>query len=289
MTKGTQFDTLIRARPWQGGYSEILPPALVDCNLPGPPKLCLLDDFCYYLQHYRHTLEDVTGPHAILTFVKKIIAGHYRSLINFNRAMISQQEYSLAHREDLQGYATELVEQQWSELQALSRRCSEQLEDIEDAMLAFRIPLQDPDAAAEFAWDDCTADYQFLRMRLRGLRARAEGLINSMTAVASMTGNRQAVLEARRALKETKNAKTLALVGLIFIPLAYSASLFSMQDTYVPGSAGFWIYWAVSIPLMALVFIITVLYQLGLDQDSTWRYHVYLDRMDKVRRGSSQD
>ena len=275
MTKGLKIETPIETIPWQGGYPDILRSA-TDPSLPGPPRTCLLDDLCYYFEHHPHLLPSCGDPHAATLFLKKIVACQYKVLANFNRALISEQEFSLAHQEDMQGFSTELVEHQWSELQAFSRRCSEQLEDLEDAMLAFRIPLQDPDAAAAFAWSDCGPDYQFLRMRLRSLKARAAALINSMTAAASMTGNRQAVREARRALKETKNAKALALVGLIFIPLAYSSSLFSMSEAFVPGSGGFWVYWAVAIPLMVAVFGIALLYQLGLDQDSTWRYEVYL-------------
>ena len=266
----------MRAQPWQGGYSEIVPSALVDCNLRGPPRISLLDDLCYYMQHYNHALRNRPQLQDSVMFVKRIIASHFKSLLNVNRAMVSEQEWSLAHRDSLQGYATESVEGQWSELQALSRRCSEQIEDVEDAMLAFGIPLEDPDPTASSDWSDCTADYQFLWMRMRSFKARAESLINSMTAVASMTGNRQSVQEARRALKETKNAKTLALVGLIFIPLAYSASLFSMSEANIPGAAGFWTYWAVAVPLVVLVATVTGLYQLGLDQESTWHYSVYL-------------
>lgn len=57
----------------------------------------------------------------------------------------------------------------------------------------------------------------------------------SMTGLASIAGNRQA-------LEESKRVKRLNLLALLFIPLAYTSSLFSMQDNYALNKQKFWVY-----------------------------------------------
>ena len=59
--------------------------------------------------------------------------------------------------------------------------------------------------------------------------------------LASMSGNQQSLREAR-------STKALTLVGLVFIPLAYTAALFSMAGEFGPGGERFWVYFAVAVP-----------------------------------------
>ncbi|KAH9907264.1 hypothetical protein F4778DRAFT_721213, partial [Xylariomycetidae sp. FL2044] len=63
------------------------------------------------------------------------------------------------------------------------------------------------------------------------------------------------ISDARRSIKENLNIKRLTLIAMVFIPLSYVATLFSMGDKYAPGQDGFWLYFAVSIPTLLLVFL----------------------------------
>ena len=56
-------------------------------------------------------------------------------------------------------------------------------------------------------------------------------------------------------MREAKCVKSLALAGLIFIPLIYTSGLFSMNDGYIPGASHFWIYFVVSLPMMPVVLL----------------------------------
>ena len=58
--------------------------------------------------------------------------------------------------------------------------------------------------------------------------------------------------------------KVLTVLGLVFIPLAFTCGLLSMNDRYLPGTGLFWIYWAVALPLIILVFSGSGSSQLGL-------------------------
>lgn len=92
-------------------------------------------------------------------------------------------------------------------------------------------------------------------MRLQALRHRTECLNSAITGLAKIVGNRQAykeqqlgVQEAKRSIREAKSTKAITLLGLFFIPLAYTSSLFSLTDSFAPGGLYFWVYWAASFP-----------------------------------------
>jgi Mg2+ and Co2+ transporter CorA len=85
-------------------------------------------------------------------------------------------------------------------------------------------------------------------MRFKEILDRARGLDTAINALAQMASNLQQ-------LKEARSTKTLTVVGLVFIPLAYTASLFSMASPYGPGYSQFWLYFIISIPLAAIVYL----------------------------------
>jgi Mg2+ and Co2+ transporter CorA len=76
-----------------------------------------------------------------------------------------------------------------------------------------------------------------------------------MTALASIAGNRQGSREHELSVLEAKRAKSLTSVGLVFIPLAYTAFMFGVDGGFRPEAKHFWIYWLVSIPVVVLVIV----------------------------------
>lgn len=101
--------------------------------------------------------------------------------------------------------------------------------------------------------------------------------------LAGIAGNQRALREAKRSLKEAKGIKTLTLLGMVFIPLAFCTGLFSMNDQYLPGTASFWIYFAVSIPLIVAVFLFAFLINLGYDTEGEWNLATLLLTLCKGR------
>lgn len=133
-------------------------------------------------------------------------------------------------------------------------------------------------------WLDSTVDYQFLLLRFRELRHRTECLNSAVTGLASITGNRQAYHEqqlaletARRSIREAKSSKAVTLLGLIFIPLAYTSSLFSMTEPFGPGGKRFWLYFATSAPLIIIVLAAYTALDAGYTDDGTsWSLAVFV-------------
>ena len=64
------------------------------------------------------------------------------------------------------------------------------------------------------------------------------------------------LIESRRALLETANVTRLTVLAIIFVPLSYVATVFSMSEKYGPGGPNFWVYFAVAVPITLLVLLL---------------------------------
>ncbi|TGJ86629.1 hypothetical protein E0Z10_g2186 [Xylaria hypoxylon] len=62
------------------------------------------------------------------------------------------------------------------------------------------------------------------------------------------------IFESRKSIEENLHIKRLTVIAMIFVPLAYIATLFSMAGGYAPGQDKFWVYFTVALPALLLVF-----------------------------------
>jgi Mg2+ and Co2+ transporter CorA len=228
----------------------------------------MLNDLVYYLRNHSSQV-DLTHPDtSVYTFVNKIVTSHYLKHCDHLRATLSYVQRGLSRKQDLAKLTMDQVEELWSDIQVWERRMSEYCEDLEAIMLQLRVPLERQglhfvgDGGGAAHWTDSTTDYQFLLMRFRELRHRTECLNSAITGLANIAGNRQAfkeqqlaVQEAKRSIREAKSTKAVTLLGLVFIPLAYASSIFSMSEPFRPGDRLFWVYFAASAPLIVLVMV----------------------------------
>lgn len=250
-------------KAFQDGYIDFIP-------VPNPtqaaaaakhkhPHHSMLMDLCHYYTHHAGLLspEDWTEPNASAIYVKKVVSAHYLQLVDYIKAMLPSLELRLT---------TAWVEEedQWKSLQTISRRCGNYRDDIEDTLLSLGYPLEGTSQHQGRAeWKDCRRDFQYIYFRLKILKQRADTLMSAMTGLASIAGNRQN-------LEEAKRLKRLNLLALLFIPLAYTSGLFSMQDDYGPGRSKFWIYWVSAFGLVAITFAITWVLNRALDDAAQW-------------------
>lgn len=216
--------------------------------------------------------------------MQKILASNYMQLIEFVRANIYNLKFQLSRRYTIAEIRITWIEERWSDLQAWSRRCFEYVEDVESIMIGLGISSSTSSVPEGKItdWKSCDRDFQYIHYRLKELNASIDVLNNSITGLAGIAGNQQALREAKRSLKE-KGIKTLTLLGMVFIPLSFCAGLFSMDDPFLPGTASFWIYFAVSIPLIVAVFLVALLINLGYDSEGEWDLATLLQALSKGR------
>ncbi|KAF1952755.1 hypothetical protein CC80DRAFT_518569 [Byssothecium circinans] len=248
--------------PFQEGYLDFIPPRSPTeaAKTPPHPHSCMLRDLIHYYEHHSDLLDptDWASPSTSSIFVRKIVAAHYLQLVDYIKAMLPSLELRLT---------TAWVEEQeqWKSLQTISRRCGNYRDDIEDTLLSLSYPLDSPQSTPAHAtrWQDSQKDFQYIYFRLKILKERADTLMSAMTGLASIAGNRQN-------LEEAKRVKRLNLLALLFIPLAYTSSLFSMQDDFAPGNAKFWLYWVSALSVVAITLLVTWVLDSALDDAAQW-------------------
>ncbi|KAF2705060.1 hypothetical protein K504DRAFT_389091 [Pleomassaria siparia CBS 279.74] len=245
---------------FQEGYVDFLPPPSREriISKPRHPHRSMQRDLCYYFLHQSDLIppSSWTTPVGSTIFLKKIVAAHLLQLVDYIKVMLPSLELHLTT-------AWVKEQDQWRSLQTLSRRCGNYTDDIEDTLLSLGYSVKDMDSNRVEDWKDCEKDFQYIYFRLKILKQRADTLMQAMTGLASIAGNRQN-------LEEAKRVKRLNLLALLFIPLAYTSSLFSMQDAYAPNNSKFWVYWVVAIGAVSVTLFATWVLDSALDDAAQW-------------------
>jgi hypothetical protein len=251
----------------------------------------MLDDLSFYIQNHASIL-DLSQPQSLRFFVEKIIANHYLTLATFLQTNIEIVQWKLSRRKDLTSFAVDTAEELWSDIQAWERRMAEYHDDIEGAMLQLGIPLGSaPDTGARVqSFTESTADFQFLRLRFQQVGQRVHALAGAISALAGLAGNRAmyraaelSLKEAEQARRQARSLKALTVLGVVFLPLSFPASILSMAELYLPGGAMFWVYFSVAVPLLGLVASVYMLAETGYTDDEVkWSVAAVLERIRRV-------
>lgn len=241
-------------QPWQGGYADFIPFESLAKALatPGPPRTSMFDDICYYFQHNGMNVGISDDPRSALVFAQKIVASQYMLLIQYTRSLLNHLGWVLSRRDSFANLNIDWVEERWSDLLSFHRRCDDHRGNIQAIITG--LPSEDM-LAKQRSWTDVRADFTHIERQFGRLQEKSDSLISSFTGLASIVGNRQSLAEAR-------SVRLLTLLGLIFLPLSFISGLFSMATPYTPGNSCFWIYFAVSLPLLLLVFVVAFPIQL---------------------------
>jgi len=240
-------------RPYRGGYIDPIPHQSQVKAGCGPPRTCMLDDLCFYMEKHAGLFES-HGSNMGLFLAQKIVASHYQKHVGLIHEQISQVQHSMSRQPTLSIFHPEVVEKQWSDVRGYERRVSHYCLEIESIMFQCGIPVSEPDTSEMGNWNSIEGDFRFVFMMLKDAQRGVESLSSSITGLASIVSSRQAVEEQTLTRQEAASMKALTIVGLVFLPLSFTASLFAMPAPYGPGSERFGIYFACAIPLSAVAF-----------------------------------
>jgi hypothetical protein len=204
------------------------------------------------MSHY-YDLFGGEDPDAILRLCLKIVSSHGRRHFEYLRLLINTVQRGLSRLDRLDIFSIDSIEKQWSDNSALSKRVAKACSNLEAIMIQCRVPLTPPNTRELKRWDDVEVDLQAVYFQFQDIRRRVKSLAANITGLAGLAGNRQALVEQTLSRQEARSVKALTLVGLIFIPLGYTAALFGMQQPYGPLDGQFWTHFAVSLPLVVIV------------------------------------
>lgn len=104
----------MKSEIFQGGYVDfidfdILTRDGLNGAFDGPPRTCMLDDLCFYLEHHSPLLfemEGATPPLITSVFLKKITASHYVKLIDYFEIIVQRLRKNGNSRDKLTGKPT---------------------------------------------------------------------------------------------------------------------------------------------------------------------------------------
>ena len=95
-------------------------------------------------------------------------------------------------------------------------------------------------------------DVDFILNQIVQYRGALESMVPILTSIIQL-------IDSRQSMKETTYVKRLTYIALVFLPLSYVASLFSMSEAFAVNTSGFKIYLATAAPLLILVLLISSL------------------------------
>ncbi|ORY70494.1 uncharacterized protein BCR38DRAFT_481625 [Pseudomassariella vexata] len=246
-----------------------------------PPHNSTFDDLLYYFTHHASLIPNLSDPHSLALFPRKLVASHYCQLLGFvshQTASMRSSGWAVQRRTQEEIEASNQVETAWSQF-----KCPEYLEALNTVLDALGISADEElrnnkyhssssifkgDQVEEELggqargqregeggmtdWRSPTSDFLFLHREFRLRLSEYARMTSSLAALNGIIGGRLGILEAR-------TAKSLTLVAMIFAPPACVASIFSIQGNAAADSRGFWQYWAAAVPLTVLVFLGTYL------------------------------
>jgi hypothetical protein len=248
-----------------------------------PPNTSMLDDLCFFSQIHETTptKRALDSPALVRTLCAKIVASHYTLPAEYIESILCNAHFRMRRQQDMSVFNVFMAESQWSDVHAYHNRVRRFTTRLEGIMLQLNIPLHagmgdaprsmydlptkhnasdDVGKTGGQSWTDLNHDYQTLHHKFTRLYVGVEHLNSSITGLVSIAGNRQALADQKlslaateRSIREARSTKALTSVGLVFIPLAYMSSLFSMSAPFGPGGSMFWLYFVVSLPLVAIV------------------------------------
>lgn len=241
-------------QPAEGAYIDFFASDIGIMAKQAPPKTSIADDLCFYLANYS-SLPGLTyeTPDIVSLFLQKIVASLYLRHLDQLRKTIAQSQSPMRWTSDFGKLDLAAVEANWSDCQTLERRLQLHCLDLEGILVQLRLPSGRPDPREINSWQDVAADFQMLYHQYNHARSWVEKLNSSMTALAGIAGNRQAFREQRVSLEAAARTRNITTLGLVFVPLAYVATLFSMSGDYAPGRQRFWLYLVISIPMVLAV------------------------------------
>ncbi|KAI3317234.1 hypothetical protein HD806DRAFT_515574 [Xylariaceae sp. AK1471] len=137
------------------------------------------------------------------------------------------------------------------DLQKWRHRAIQSVYKIEStrAFVAHHLATEDDDKAK---WELVIKDLDHLSRTIELYIRAFEGIIPVITSLVQLSDSHQS-------LSEAVDVKLLMYVALVFVPLSWIASIFSMTDDFAPGNSRFWVYFAVATPFSILVVILSML------------------------------
>ncbi|KAF5590855.1 zinc transport [Fusarium pseudoanthophilum] len=248
---GAELISTYQASVSNGGFEDFRAPEPYSAFKNSPPgetwnKASMMESIVHYLQAS-------PPPGSNLISLSVLSIGYYPIYItlsewNIYNYLISRcsKQYQYSHQLKAGRMHDEVLLdlQRWKRRSRSSHRKLSILKDVISSHI-----LPSDDAAV---WNGVLNDIDYLRDQLHDYSQSLEQMVMVATSLIQL-------LDSRRSILEAINTKRLTFLALVFVPLAWVSSLFSMSDSYSPGHGLFWVYFATALPVLAIVLLLSAL------------------------------
>ena len=250
--KNLERTVALRPRLFQNGFEDFLSTTSSSETNPeqlqGPGRLSMFDDLIYYWTKELPPVFNAANPTllSLSYYPLKIVSAVWMNYLNFLEHIVHDYEYST---EDVSISSHELSHLQ-ANLHYLQSWCRNSMAASAFVHTASNfIDSRCENSSCPEIWGELAADYSNVVASIEVHSSRFKAMIPVVTSLVQ-------IVDSRQSFAETRNLSRLTYLALVFVPLAYVSSLFSMSGETAPGGKFFWVYFAVSIPLLGAVFLL---------------------------------
>ncbi|PVI04776.1 hypothetical protein DM02DRAFT_668739 [Periconia macrospinosa] len=241
--------TEILLRPYLGSHEDFLDAPkfssdwaeLDDC----PPRGGMATEIVQYWKRTVPPCFDPTNPtlESLAYYPLRIVAAEWVKYVAVMQHCIKMYEYRGDQLPNLDQFNMDL-----RELQGWRRRSMVSQQKVRSVIrqLKARYTVEEK---TQTDIDFLIEDFGVISVNIKNAGKRLENMLPVVTSLVQ-------IIDARQSFAETTNISRLTILALVFVPLTFVSSLFSMKDDISPGASGFWVYFAVAVPITAVVYLV---------------------------------
>ncbi|RYN81861.1 hypothetical protein AA0117_g2404 [Alternaria alternata] len=236
----------LNLRPFLGTYEDFTePPKFSDdwSNLTSQTPAGPLEDIIQYWERNPPVHFDAEDPtlRSLAYYPLRIVAAEWVKYVEVMQHCMKLYEYKGNALPDLDKFNMDLRELQGWRLRSLNsqQKVGSIIRKLKSENFGQGDTLNDP----------LVEDYEVISNNIQSAGARLENMLPVVTSLVQ-------IIDARQSFAETANISRLTVLALVFVPLTFVSSLFSMNTDNLPGHSRFWVYFVVAIPVTIGVFLI---------------------------------
>jgi len=230
----------------------------------GPPRTTIFEDVIHYTSTL--TSEEIASialdPRMLFKKTLMLVCAEWYTVAKYATTRLSQLEWEIENprfQVDSGGLQTTIDKlHTWRRRLHIYRAL---VSDVLEKVINHENFMGNPDNNVK----DLQRDFEIVLSSVEGLQIRADRIMAVVTAVMSIE-------ESRKAVEQNRSLAQLTWLAVTFIPLSFTTSLFSMNSDLSTLTGTFRIFFAVAIPLTAIVLFLTRFARVGLDIEWSERY-----------------
>ena len=244
--------TLTEGYPLWGGPRNLqsCPSMHAKAPLMAPPRTTLFEDVIYYITKMsKDDLSSLKKQDSALSIpILSIVAAEWLTVLNYITTVLTKIEWELEspdyRKDDPSGIdSLDIAVERLHPLRRLIPVYRKFVKEVLTTILAPSNLYSNAEMPCHL--QKLRSEFVSILERIDRLQIRTQNIISLATAIISIDEN-------KRAMKMNKNLVRVTYLAVVFVPVQFVSSFFSMTPDLGSLNQTFWIYFCVAVPLTAL-------------------------------------